>query len=262
MEQEAINENINSSTPFFQNISQPPITIRTARLPVVRCPSDRLEQQPNPGYAPTNYVACIGRGEGPDRSPTISTRNIEAVLPLIHIHDVRGSTGSASTTSIASSLARDNNQKPVRVNQILDGTANTMVVSECLVNEPWIKRYGGDTAGYNNCKLGTANVMNRNEDDSGNNYLQGRGYSWVYAIDNQAWTYSTHFRPNDSLTRRQKHECHQWSTTGVMAARSRHPGIVLVMLADGSVRSIRESISTNTWHALGSRQGGEALPDF
>jgi prepilin-type N-terminal cleavage/methylation domain-containing protein/prepilin-type processing-associated H-X9-DG protein len=44
------------------------------------------------------------------------------------------------------------------------------------------------------------------------------------------------------------------------AARSRHPGGVNVLLGDGSVRFIRNSIDLVTWRALGTMNGGEVIP--
>jgi prepilin-type N-terminal cleavage/methylation domain-containing protein/prepilin-type processing-associated H-X9-DG protein len=46
------------------------------------------------------------------------------------------------------------------------------------------------------------------------------------------------------------------------AARSRHPGGVNALLADGSVRFIRNSIALGTWQALGTMDGGEVIGDF
>jgi prepilin-type N-terminal cleavage/methylation domain-containing protein len=45
----------------------------------------------------------------------------------------------------------------------------------------------------------------------------------------------------------------------VMAARSRHPGGVLVVLGDGSVRFIKDSIDLATWRALSTSRGGEVI---
>jgi prepilin-type N-terminal cleavage/methylation domain-containing protein/prepilin-type processing-associated H-X9-DG protein len=46
------------------------------------------------------------------------------------------------------------------------------------------------------------------------------------------------------------------------AARSRHSGGVNVLLGDGSVRFIRNSIDVATWRALGTMNGGEVLGNF
>ena len=42
-------------------------------------------------------------------------------------------------------------------------------------------------------------------------------------------------------------------------ANSYHPGGVNVTLCDGSVRFVKESISLQTWRALGLRNGGEVI---
>ena len=50
-----------------------------------------------------------------------------------------------------------------------------------------------------------------------------------------------------------------------MAARSAHPGIVNMMLGDGSVRPVVDTVDTNTWWALSTPQalpGEQALGDF
>jgi prepilin-type processing-associated H-X9-DG protein len=52
-----------------------------------------------------------------------------------------------------------------------------------------------------------------------------------------------------------------WDLT-TAASRSRHPGGVNVLMADGSVRFIVDSINLATWQALGTIQGGEVLGDL
>jgi prepilin-type N-terminal cleavage/methylation domain-containing protein/prepilin-type processing-associated H-X9-DG protein len=46
---------------------------------------------------------------------------------------------------------------------------------------------------------------------------------------------------------------------GAVTASSRHPGVVNLLMADGSVRAIKDSINPVTWWALGSRAGGEVV---
>jgi prepilin-type N-terminal cleavage/methylation domain-containing protein/prepilin-type processing-associated H-X9-DG protein len=196
----------------------PNTQLRDEELAICRCPSDR-NITPTPGFGPTNYVACIGDTQLSD-------------LPT------EGLFGTNSFTRIA---------------EILDGTSNTMGLSECMINEPWVKRYAGDTGGYTACLAGT-------DPDIGGNIAIGnqcRGFSWFFAQRNCAWTYSTRFRPNDRLSR--NHECENWTTTGVFAARSRHPGGVNVAFSDGSTDFVSETIDFAIWKALGSHQGGEPI---
>lgn len=42
-------------------------------------------------------------------------------------------------------------------------------------------------------------------------------------------------------------------------ANSRHPGIVNVLMCDGSVKAIKSSVNINAWWALGSRSAGEVI---
>jgi prepilin-type N-terminal cleavage/methylation domain-containing protein/prepilin-type processing-associated H-X9-DG protein len=48
----------------------------------------------------------------------------------------------------------------------------------------------------------------------------------------------------------------------VMPASSRHTGGVNVLLGDGSVHFVHDSVSLATWRALGSRNGGEVVGDY
>ena len=48
-------------------------------------------------------------------------------------------------------------------------------------------------------------------------------------------------------------------TFAAVTSRSYHPGCVNALLMDGSVRTVSSNISSTTWHALGTRAGGEVL---
>jgi prepilin-type processing-associated H-X9-DG protein len=49
------------------------------------------------------------------------------------------------------------------------------------------------------------------------------------------------------------------SDDGTLTSRSRHPGGVNTLFADGSVHFIKDSISQQTWFSLGTKAGGEVL---
>ncbi len=195
--------------------------IRRIELSLCRCPSDR-KLTPTSGYAPTNYVVCVGNSD-----------------QTIDSYD--GVFGINSFTAIA---------------DILDGTSTTLALSECKINDPWVKRYEGDTAGYQACQFGTAPPISSNVSIGS----QCRGFSWFFAQRNCAWSFSTRFGPNDRLIH--NHECENWTTTGVFAARSRHPGGVNVAMADGSTDFVAEDIDYRTWQALGTRAGQEVVGKY
>jgi prepilin-type N-terminal cleavage/methylation domain-containing protein/prepilin-type processing-associated H-X9-DG protein len=46
---------------------------------------------------------------------------------------------------------------------------------------------------------------------------------------------------------------------GAFPALSRHPGVVNVMMCDGSVRAVKNSVNINTWWALGTMEAGEVI---
>ena len=50
-------------------------------------------------------------------------------------------------------------------------------------------------------------------------------------------------------------------TFGAFTSRSNHPGGVNVLLGDGSVRFVKETIDGTTWRAIGTVAGGEVISD-
>jgi prepilin-type processing-associated H-X9-DG protein len=54
-------------------------------------------------------------------------------------------------------------------------------------------------------------------------------------------------------------DCHGSQAAGTLTARSRHPGGVNVLLTDGSVRFVKDSIGQVTWWALSTRSGREVI---
>lgn len=51
-------------------------------------------------------------------------------------------------------------------------------------------------------------------------------------------------------------------TYAAITSRSYHEGVVNAALADGSVRSVSESIDLQVWRSLGTRAGGEVVREF
>jgi len=55
-------------------------------------------------------------------------------------------------------------------------------------------------------------------------------------------------------------DCYNYGQyTGMQTARSRHSGGVNTLMADGSVKFVKNSINQVTWWALGSKAGGEVI---
>ena len=51
----------------------------------------------------------------------------------------------------------------------------------------------------------------------------------------------------------------QTSRLAALSPSSRHPGVVNMLMADGSVKAIKNTININAFWALGSRSGGEVI---
>jgi prepilin-type N-terminal cleavage/methylation domain-containing protein/prepilin-type processing-associated H-X9-DG protein len=97
-----------------------------------------------------------------------------------------------------------------------------------------------------------------------------RGFTWW----GPATFFTTYFPPNTSLPDQMNTggicfneplrnlPCTTGPNPGILASRSRHEGGVQVLLGDGSVRMIRNTIDINTWRALSSMSGGETLGNF
>ncbi|MBA2114120.1 DUF1559 family PulG-like putative transporter [Bremerella alba] len=133
-----------------------------------------------------------------------------------------------------------------RMRDLTDGTSNTAMVGEIRLAEA-----DGSQSG-----------------DSGDDW---RGYTFNMAAPNN-W-FSTRNPPNtataDQLGRcRQDFDdmpCVKVSVSNdnmYLHARSMHPGGALTCLADGSVRFIPETIHTETFQFLGSRNDGQVLGEF
>src|SRR5262249_44313771 len=84
-------------------------------------------------------------------------------------------------------------------------------------------------------------------------YWRYRGYPWR---EGSVWRngYNHLLPPNQAC----------WRPNGdwwqlVTPASSFHPGGVNVMMSDGAVRFVSETVDPNAWTAAGSRNGGEAI---
>jgi prepilin-type processing-associated H-X9-DG protein len=216
------------------------------------CPSDpmggrnpnaaaiRPDGTPSPTdrYAGLNYVTCIGSGDG-------SADNTGTWWGQYKTSD--GMFG----------------QTPINIAGVSDGLSNTVAFSESTMGtglpdatgatpadaaRQVLTLPGSTVTSDANCAAGAA----------GSGVWSGmRGAKWInghYADAN----YNHHLVPNDK-----RWDCSNGShNPGQAAARSYHSGGVNVLLGDGSVHFVRDSIDPATWRALATRNGGEVVGDF
>ncbi len=164
---------------------------------------------------------------------------------------------------------------PPRLAAITDGTTNTIAIAE---------RPRGDGDGsffspsdiYNPVSIaGFPTYVIQNPADQ--TYLNGTaipactqaaktnpgahwsysGFYWAAGDYNQA-VFNFVLTPNSKTP-----DCSPWGGVatgyGFMTPRSYHPGGVNVVMADGSVKFIKDTINPQTWYALGTRAGKEIV---
>jgi prepilin-type processing-associated H-X9-DG protein len=193
------------------------------------CPSD-VGRKVDEAYGSTNYMACWGSG-----------------VPPYTLH----------TTPTTDGVFYVNSE--TRFADILDGTSNTAMYSESTL---WP---GGTATALTPENMGDVMVSFRSLplDEQrcstiGNAVQTSRNGRWA-----DGWArysgYDHYLGPNSEVP-----DCAVVSPMRALwkAARSRHPGGVHVVLCDGSVRMVSDTIHIDTWHALGSRNGNEVAGDF
>lgn len=212
------------------------VTASKTRVGLFVCPSDpRGGQVPGLTDFGTNYVACNGMGVTFDSSGAIT---IYTTIP----------NGNGIFAQV-----------PVHVGDIADGTSNTAAFSEttlgtggALTGPPTDSRFvilevaGGNDPTPSDCSSGNGT------------WVSTRGGQWINGHFGN--TLYNHYYPPNPIA---KWDCGNSSHNKALStARSFHPGGVNLLLADGSVRFIRDSIDLSSWRGLSTRAGGEILGDF
>jgi prepilin-type N-terminal cleavage/methylation domain-containing protein/prepilin-type processing-associated H-X9-DG protein len=158
----------------------------------------------------------------------------------------------------------------------LDGLSNTVAVTETVRSTP-TSTYANDPLGVflitgNNSTTGPPLSSDADYEalclslpTTTTQFQATRGVRWHYGAPGHSMY--NHLRPpNNRLPDCRGGLPHStrsdplwnWLSLNV-AARSKHPGGVNSLLADGHVQFIKDTINVATWQALGSRNGGEVI---
>ncbi len=197
-------------------------------VPIFLCPSDRFTQVRD-DRGPGNYVACAGSGaNGGDATDADGSFFVNSRIRLTDILD-----GTSNTAAMSESL-------------LGPGTGSNYTITDpALVDPQTMYRSLGfsDTLSEANC-AGTTE------------WRTHRGSTWADGAYPNG-LYNHYYRPNDN-----EPDCLRHSNPGWRAARSRHPGGVNILLGDGSVHFIVDTVDLSAWRALSTINNGEVITDL
>jgi len=229
MEQVPLHSSIDFKLPYTAPVND---AARLTELPILRCPSDRLNPLPQTGGA-TNYMANKGSNII-WRDPTGPNVGMPPPNGVFYYHS------------------------RIRFADIIDGTSNTASFSERLLADgsnaivspladvffhPGAPATPDEAVQW--CRAIDINNL-------ANQFPLFMGSPW---IDGQH-TYLHVDVPNSR-------SCGFFvSLRAVMPPSSHHPGGVNLLLCDGSTRFVAETVDLATWRGVGTRDGGETLGEF
>ena len=277
-EQTALHGLVDPSVPIYryQTGSSRSVTLNdcyvaVAATPIAftRCPSDpgpqsqtiaitNDDRNTEETYACNNYVWSTGSGTG-------WNFRINSTL----------STGDVSTRNAGPSDGAFYMNSRVGFESIVDGTSNTMILSESCVGEGTkdlsnvsyqdvVDRKLQHTymADYSSASLAKYTTMRDADDDALAALCAGVtkwrtdiGKSWIVGKCDST-LFNAFLVPNSKLPNVYV------SNYGFIAARSYHQGIVGALYADGSVHAISNTVSKDVWRASATIAGGESLPSL
>jgi prepilin-type N-terminal cleavage/methylation domain-containing protein/prepilin-type processing-associated H-X9-DG protein len=209
------------------------------------CPSDR--QMPvSQAYGlttigPVNYVACFGSGTTNGAAPFGSPLNTDGMFQGI---------------------------RALRFADVTDGLSNTACMSESILGDGPEQASGAAPAGPDKAYayLGYSAGTPVNDANCAAatlwNYENRRGFMWASG-EIRCVSYNHYYPPNSK-----KYDCVYndptvgYTASGFRGARSKHAGGVNLLLGDGSVRFVRDTVNPAIWLAVGTRSGGEVIGDY
>jgi prepilin-type processing-associated H-X9-DG protein len=216
-----IDLNVGMGGPNWQAING--TAFRTV-LPTFQCPSDVggvVTGVDFNGFAIANYAGCFS----PDG--TLVERSVPG--PGVFT-DLYGSTATAALNP-ATRIALFNVNVKRKMADVTDGLSNTVIVSEVI---------GGDFRG---------------------NWAHDAGVAYTHHFGPNSSTPDAEWTMSGCLNRRNAPCDGRATAWGLIdiAARSNHSGGVNVMLGDGSVRFVSNSVSPTVWQAVASINAGEVI---
>jgi prepilin-type N-terminal cleavage/methylation domain-containing protein/prepilin-type processing-associated H-X9-DG protein len=216
---------------------------RHTPIDAFNCPSDapaRANEMdtPNWGHWRASYRGCVGAGD-------MYGIRVDAVDGEIANYAILGVYGvKADVDGGPKELA-----PPAKLAEIADGTSNTVMLSEGL--QPTVTGWGGPLGAYIYGNMGgglfsNALTPNSSEPDRPIGPCpQNQGDTEYRAPCLSLGGHPGQTNPGGRGAR--------------VAARSYHPGGVNVLMLDGSVHFMKDSVNLRVWRNLGTRASGEVV---
>jgi prepilin-type N-terminal cleavage/methylation domain-containing protein/prepilin-type processing-associated H-X9-DG protein len=225
-------------------------TVRVVQVAGLLCPSDAN----NPGgsvtigtasfpIALTNYPNNLGtfdtnnggRIDGPTyeiNAAALNKPQLDAVVTLATVTD-----GTSGTAMWSEWVKGDANAAAIGTQNIFKDQVDASSVAAPLAN---IAR---------NCQAASKNASTLNHPN--------KGQEWLDGVSGKGGGYTHIQTPN-------KFSCYFSDSNGsanssIIGASSKHSGGVNVGFLDGSVRFVKDSVSSQTWWAIATKAGGEVV---
>jgi prepilin-type N-terminal cleavage/methylation domain-containing protein len=203
-------------------------TVTSTFLDVYLCPSDERNAPVSVEMGDGRTLGCTSQNYAVNYG---NTTQRQEDLPGLRF-------GGAPFGDMGSPLADHDlpARRPARLAEIRDGLSTTLLASEVVVGQ------GRDLRGFSWWGDAATFVTSLGPNSDEPDVL----FSPYYCEDR---------RPNPPCTSTAPGRPDRYG------ARSRHPGIVLTAMLDGSVRAVKDSIASETWRALSTTRGGEVISD-
>jgi prepilin-type N-terminal cleavage/methylation domain-containing protein/prepilin-type processing-associated H-X9-DG protein len=243
----AVNFSFGMSTGLAGSSPEDPLgvntTLQTVQISIFNCPSDA--NIPNPSYNFASYANTLGN------FPNFNSGTFDG--PAYYIGTV--------SIPICPSGTNTSAMGPVTFASIVDGTSNTAMFSEVSKGRDATSGIGPDIT----FKLASANTACAYASDlaistacqASVTFGDGqRGMQWARYYEGRGGGYYHTILPNGKSC---VFSGGEGSPPNPIGASSYHAGGVNVAMLDGSVSFVKNSVAYATWHALGSRAGGEVI---
>ena len=231
------------------------------------CPSDQDRLTTPYGHVSYRansggFPACFVGGQGGSTTTVGSTSPLSGLFQWLGVNE----TNTPSSGQVAF--------PGVNFSAITDGLSNTAAFSERVLGIGTYNTDQVDGLKPSSSTVQTTNDIGNPGDATPQTYYQmclgtntaagssgiqyvgeySSGSKWYHGYAN--CTRYNHVMPPNSTS---CGDNDQTSRLAALSPSSRHPGVVNVLFADGSVKALKNSININAFWALGSRSGGEVI---